>query len=500
MQLAAYIRVSRVGGREGDSFISPKVQRERIAAWAAAQGNDIAEWFEDLDQPGSRLERPGLTAAMSLVESGQAGGIIVAKLDRFGRSVVHLAGLIDRLRAADGALFSVAEGIDTRGPTGKLIADILGAIAEWELGRIRDNWAAARQAAVDRGIHIAHTVPPGYTKEGKRPYELDPQLAPVIRELFTRRAQRESWAGLARWFSEETGRNWTVGAIRSMIANRVYLGEARGGGSMVNRTAHPPIVSRAEFGAANEARGISPGRSGRGSGLLSGILRCAGCRYAMKPSVSKTRHGKPFMEYRCKSARSETAGGRCKASASVKASVIEPYVMEAFWQFVGDYRATGFTRVTEELEAAEQVLRVARNELDAALDTSLVDALGGSDSEAYLETIRRRREAVEEAEAAIAAIQRSTPPDPDIPESIVLSELWPDLSLVEQRRLLSAAFETVFVRRTPSGRGGEFPIADRTWFCLWGEAPELPVRGKRWTPEPFDFPGAPRVPVAEDSG
>jgi hypothetical protein len=33
-QLDGYIRVSKVAGREGDSYISPKVQREKIEGWA----------------------------------------------------------------------------------------------------------------------------------------------------------------------------------------------------------------------------------------------------------------------------------------------------------------------------------------------------------------------------------------------------------------------------------------------------------------------------------
>ncbi|HZA59371.1 MAG TPA: recombinase family protein, partial [Solirubrobacterales bacterium] len=100
MNLDAYIRVSRVAGREGEAFISPKVQRERIESWADGHGHTIGRWFEDLDQPGSRLERPGLTEIMSRVEARESAGVIVAKLDRFGRSVVHLARLIERLREA----------------------------------------------------------------------------------------------------------------------------------------------------------------------------------------------------------------------------------------------------------------------------------------------------------------------------------------------------------------------------------------------------------------
>ena len=190
MNLDGYVRVSRVGGREGPTFISPTVQRERIESWAKASGHEIVAWHEDLDQPGSRLARPGLTRAMERVEGGESQGIVVARLDRFGRSVVHLAGLIERLRAAGGALFAVNEGIDTRGATGKLVADILGAIAEWELVRIRDNWASARSAAASRGVYLAE-APVGYRKTDAGSLEPN-EWAGAVEEVFRRRAGGES--------------------------------------------------------------------------------------------------------------------------------------------------------------------------------------------------------------------------------------------------------------------------------------------------------------------
>jgi len=52
MRLDGYIRVSRVGGRSGDSFHSPDLQREAIQGWAAAHGHEIVQWHEELDESG----------------------------------------------------------------------------------------------------------------------------------------------------------------------------------------------------------------------------------------------------------------------------------------------------------------------------------------------------------------------------------------------------------------------------------------------------------------
>src|SRR5690348_4805918 len=84
------IRVSRVAGRDGESFISPEVQREQIKASGKLRGVEVAAWHEDLDQSGGLVDRPGLDPLLARIESGETEGVIVAKLDRLSRLVVAL--------------------------------------------------------------------------------------------------------------------------------------------------------------------------------------------------------------------------------------------------------------------------------------------------------------------------------------------------------------------------------------------------------------------------
>jgi DNA invertase Pin-like site-specific DNA recombinase len=83
-----YVRVSRVAGREGESFISPEVQRKKIQAWAELHGVEVVHWWEELDQSGRRRDRPMFQEALRRCEAGETGGIVVARLDRFARSAV----------------------------------------------------------------------------------------------------------------------------------------------------------------------------------------------------------------------------------------------------------------------------------------------------------------------------------------------------------------------------------------------------------------------------
>lgn len=49
MTIVGYVRVSRVGDREGDNFLSPALQREAVEGLAEREGLEVAEWIEELD-------------------------------------------------------------------------------------------------------------------------------------------------------------------------------------------------------------------------------------------------------------------------------------------------------------------------------------------------------------------------------------------------------------------------------------------------------------------
>src|SRR5215207_7550655 len=241
MRLLAYIRVSRVAGREGDTFISPAVQLETIQRHADGGGHQIVDVLQDLDQPGSRDDRPAFQQALEAVERDEADGLIVAKLDRFARSVAGAARALERLETAGGTLVAVDLGMDTSTPAGRLMRNVLTALAEFELDRIRDSWAQARDRAIGRGVHISNVPPVGYLRGGDGHLEPDAVAAPIIREVFARRSQGASCEQLADYLDKalprENGNSWTRQTIAGIVGRRTYLGEAFQG-TVVNAEAH----------------------------------------------------------------------------------------------------------------------------------------------------------------------------------------------------------------------------------------------------------------------
>jgi site-specific DNA recombinase len=102
VKAVGYIRVSRVGGRAGDSFLSPDLQKEQIAAVARREGFEVVEILEELDASGGDAARPLWNEAIRRVEAGDVDGIAVWNLSRFSRSVRDAVNALARIETAGG--------------------------------------------------------------------------------------------------------------------------------------------------------------------------------------------------------------------------------------------------------------------------------------------------------------------------------------------------------------------------------------------------------------
>jgi site-specific DNA recombinase len=446
MRLIGYIRVSRVAGREGESFISTKVQRERIKGIAAAQGHSIVDWREDLDQPGSKWNRPGFQAALAAVEAGEADGIAVARLDRFARSVADAARALERLEAVGGSLVAVDLGMDTSTSAGRLMRNVLMALAEFESERVRENWAAAGSHFAARGGHVCKVAPVGYLKAQDGRLELDPVAAPIVRDVFRRRGAGASWNELCALLDQrlprENGGSWSRSTVSSLIARRTYLGEARGGG-IVNTEAHPPLVTRAEFEAAQIAE--ADGRHGRGSdggALLAGIVRCAGCGNTLT-RISNGARG--YHNYKC---RKRSGKGLCKAPAGISVTRADAFVEREFLaELEQEPLAAEGKPADGSLEQAVAALEAAEAELSEYRDANLISIIG---RDAYAEGLTARQAAVDGARQTLGEAGASSPLEGDRD----LAALWPSLDVRERRQLLGSVFESVVVIAAPgAGKG-----------------------------------------------
>jgi site-specific DNA recombinase len=468
----AYIRVSRRAGREGESFISPELQRKKIADWANLHDVEILEWWEEIDQSGAKVDRPLFQQALARCEAGESGGIVVAKLDRFARSAVDALSAIRRLNDAGARLVSVEDNFDGSTPMGRFAIGILTLIAELELERIKENWSAAVSGAVERGIHISARPPTGYKRDEKGRLIRDEPAASAITELFRRRARGDSIRMLASWLDEQgirpaTGNpHWSTTGVTQLLHNPVYLGQARSGQYTLDG-AHEALVSRADFDAAQATRTLLKTRDGSiaSKALLGGLIRCAGCGHTLKIAGSTSKKtGERYPVYYC---TGRYAKGVCRARATIRASHVDQYVEE---QVLAALRSEGgpiatAVQASQEIEQAAQAVSEAEHELDLFIgNPKLLSVLG---EQKFLEGVEVRQRELDEARQRLAELRSKSALASELADGELL-EAWPTLALAERRRLLHGLLDRVVLRRA-DGRGkGAVPAAERTQIVLRG--------------------------------
>lgn len=120
---------------------------------------------------GALRERPQLAAALDYLRPGDT--LTVWKLDRLGRSLLHLIETVNDLAAKGIAFRSLNEQIDTSTATGKLVFHLFASLAEFERDMIRERAAAGRAAAKARG------------RTGGRPLAMTPEKLAAAQALIS---------------------------------------------------------------------------------------------------------------------------------------------------------------------------------------------------------------------------------------------------------------------------------------------------------------------------
>lgn len=161
--MIGYLRVSTE--EQATSGLGLQAQRDTIQRYADAHGWGVV-WYVDEGLSAKSLARPQLQDALArlhvIPKRRDVDGIVVAKLDRLSRSVHDFSGILKLAATRKWAVVAIDLGVDTSTPTGKLVANVMMSVAEWEREVIGERTSAAMQAAKRAGRHMGRvsTLPP----------------------------------------------------------------------------------------------------------------------------------------------------------------------------------------------------------------------------------------------------------------------------------------------------------------------------------------------------
>lgn len=147
MKLVGYCRVSTAAQTEGLSLAS---QANRCREWCEKEGHWLYDVVEEAASGKSTSRRPELLWCLERLDVHEFDGLIVSRLDRLSRSVGDFASLIDRGRRQGWEIVCLDPQIDTSTPSGRMIANVSAAFAQFErelISQRQTESVAARKAA-----------------------------------------------------------------------------------------------------------------------------------------------------------------------------------------------------------------------------------------------------------------------------------------------------------------------------------------------------------------
>jgi DNA invertase Pin-like site-specific DNA recombinase len=148
-RVAIYARISTTNHGQDTGL-----QTRDLRQFAEARGWRLADEYVDAGISGSTDSRPELNRLMADAKRRKFDVVLVWKLDRFGRSLRHLVNALAEFESLGIAFVSLSDNLDLSTASGRLMFNIIGAMAEFERELIRERVKAGMKNAKAKGTCI----------------------------------------------------------------------------------------------------------------------------------------------------------------------------------------------------------------------------------------------------------------------------------------------------------------------------------------------------------
>lgn len=340
---AAYIRVSTDMQLE----LSPESQLKAIKDYAKKNDIILSNEFIFVDEgiSGRKAEkRPAFMRMIGIAKTTPKpfDVILIWKFSRFARNREDSIVYKSMLRKQCGIdVVSISEQLG-EDKTSILIEALLEAMDEYYSINLAEEVKRGMTEKVSRG-GVVSTPPFGYVM-GKNRFEIDPERAEIVRQIFDRFLSEHRTLPIARWLNDmgirtKLGNTFANRTVRYILTNPVYIGKLRwnttgkatmtsryipGENTMIVDGAHEPIISKETYDKVQEVieemekKYVKHSHQTPSTYMLKGIVRCSTCGATLCMLVK----GKSLQ---C----SKYMHGQCKVSHSVSVSSINQAVISA---------------------------------------------------------------------------------------------------------------------------------------------------------------------------
>lgn len=311
MRTALYARYS-AGPRQTDQSIEGQI---RVCSdFCKQKGLTIVEVYADRHISGKTDDRPEFQRLIADSKKNKFDAVVVYKTDRFARNKYDSAIYKRQLKMNGIKIFYAAESIPD-GPEGIILESLMEGLAEY--------YSAELAQKIKRGMHesatkcriLGNNIPLGYRASKEHTYEIDPDSAKIVIDIFDMYIKGASNADICRRLNDlglktSRGNAFNKNSVNRIINNEKYIGVYEAAGVKVE-DGIPAIISKETFYMAqNEmakkrTRKSKIIRANNAEYLLSGKLYCGHCKKLMVGVSGTSKTGKKHYYYYCPTARAK---------------------------------------------------------------------------------------------------------------------------------------------------------------------------------------------------
>ncbi|MGV1055523.1 recombinase family protein [Clostridium perfringens] len=310
--IAIYCRVSTE--EQSENGYSIDEQERLLEEWCKKMGYVIYKCYSDRGISGKNIkDRPALKELLSDAKAGKFDMVISWKINRVSRKLEDVLKIVNLLEKNNITFKSYSEPFETDTPAGRMQFQMMALIGEFERGTIAQNvkmgmiakaksgnWCGGRVLGYD----LVPNNSPEEEKRGKNKLEINEKEAEIVRFIFNEYSKGKGYKAITNkmnklGYKTKKGNNFSVGSIRDILTNPVYIGEIRynvrqnwsekrrrniNPNPIRVKGKHEAIIDRELWDKVQlilESKKGKPSRIYDGEYPLTGILRCPKCGAGM---------------------------------------------------------------------------------------------------------------------------------------------------------------------------------------------------------------------------
>lgn len=330
-------------------------------AYAKTKGYTIVHEYCDRAKTGTNDNREEFQQMLKDTAKHQFEVIIVWKVDRFGRNREEITFNKYRAKKNGVRVEYVAENI-SEGPEGVILESVLEGMAEYYSKQLSQNVKRGLLESAKKHKVIGGHMLFGYKISAENTYELDPDTAPVAKQVFELYAQGLSMTELAKHFAP-LGYHFTRNSFPRMLSNEKYKGVYTYKDVIRDVDGMPRIVSDELFDRCQERLKTNKRRPHKEwdytDYILTDKLFCGKCGAPMVGKSGYGRHGGKYNYYVCsnqiKHACDKKPVRRDDIEAAVLSRTIELLQDDSVFNFIVDATWKYYQETNNEQKEIERI-------------------------------------------------------------------------------------------------------------------------------------------------